>query len=199
MARNRTVIIKDWPGYNKKKHRTLIGHILCWEKQAKQLGLKLDDTDALKADRWEKHYKVNLESFKQVGPPIHTQVNICRTTKVFYPCPHRLKSRELLHLSGKQSRTFIEIFTGQSNLNYIQNKVTGQDLLCRFCEENEETFDHLLLECPCFETLRRNQNLTHCSGTHSWKIQTLLNFSYTKTIDSARSNTAQRIVTLSNN
>ena len=30
MARNRTVIIKDWPVYN-KKHRTLIGHILYWE------------------------------------------------------------------------------------------------------------------------------------------------------------------------
>ena len=106
-------------------------------------------------------------------------------TKVFYPLPHRGKSRELLHLSRKQSRRFIEIVTGQNNLNYIQNKVTGQDLLCRFCEENVETFDHLILECPCFETLRRNQNLMHCSGTHSWKIQTLLNFSYTKTNDSA--------------
>ena len=75
MARNRTVIIKDWPGCN-KKHRTLIGHILYWEKQAKQLGLKIDDTDALKADKWKKHYKVNLDSFTQVGPPIHNQINI---------------------------------------------------------------------------------------------------------------------------
>ena len=51
MARNRTVIIKDWPGYN-KKHRILIGHILYWENQAKQLGMKIDETDALKADKW---------------------------------------------------------------------------------------------------------------------------------------------------
>ena len=75
MARNRWVIIKDWPGYN-KKHRTLIGHVLYWEKQARQIGLRLEDTDALKADKWEKLYKVNLESFIHTGPPVHTQVNI---------------------------------------------------------------------------------------------------------------------------
>ena len=75
MARNRAVIINDWPGYN-KKHRSLIGHVLYWENQSRQIGLRLEDTDALKADKWEKLYKVNLESFVHVGPPIHTQVNI---------------------------------------------------------------------------------------------------------------------------
>ena len=73
--------------------------------------------------------------------------------------------------------------TGQNNLNYIKI-LTGQDHLCRFCEESEETFNHLFLECPCFETLRRSQNL-HCSRTHRWKIQTLLNFANTKSIDRA--------------
>ena len=109
----------------------------------------------------------------------------CRMTKIFYPKPHRGKSKELLHLSRTKSRQFIEIITGQNNLNYIQNKVTGQELLCRFCEENEETFNHLLMECPCFQTLRRNQNITHCSGTHTLKVQALLNFSYTETTDNA--------------
>ena len=47
-----------------------------WEKQAKQLGLKIDDTDALKAEKWEKRYRVNLDSFKQVGPPIHSKINV---------------------------------------------------------------------------------------------------------------------------
>ena len=75
IARNRSVIIKDWPGYN-KKHRTLIGHVLYWENQARQIGLRLEDTDALKADKWEKLYRVNLESFVHTGPPVHTQVNI---------------------------------------------------------------------------------------------------------------------------
>ena len=349
IARNRAVIVKDWPGYN-KKHRTLIGHVLYWERQAREIGLRLENTDAFKADKWEKYYRVNLESFANKGPPVHTQINIytdgskteehvgsgyviyhkgteiisesirleeeitvyqaevlaikvaaqkflsiktpdlkfvkifsdsqaalkslanwkvrsklvyetmdtlnalaracirvelvwikahhnyagneradelarnavfnnvvlfstypphsyfkrqlsagiydkwaeiwleqntCRMTKIFYPYPHKGKSRELLHLSRKQSRRLIEIVTGQNNLNYIQNKVTGQDHLCRFCEESEETFDHLFLECPCFESLRRGQNLEHCSGTHDWKIQTLLNFANTEGIDKA--------------
>ena len=50
IARNKNVIIKDWPGYT-KKHRTLIGHILYWERQAKQLGIKIENTDVLKADK----------------------------------------------------------------------------------------------------------------------------------------------------
>ena len=36
----------------------------------------MDDTDALKADKWEKHFKVNLESFKKTGPPSHSQINV---------------------------------------------------------------------------------------------------------------------------
>ena len=75
MARNRSVIIKDWPGYN-KKHRTLIGHIYYWEQQAKLLGLTIDDTDVLKADKWKKLYTVSLESFRNTGPPIHLQINV---------------------------------------------------------------------------------------------------------------------------
>ena len=349
IARNRAVIVKDWPGYN-KKYRTLIGHILYWERQARDIGIRLEDTDAIKTEKWEKFYRVNLESFVHTGPPIHTQVNIytdgskteehvgsgyviyykeeeltsesirleeeitvyqaevlaiklaaqkmisiktpeqkyikifsdsqaalrslanwkvksklvydtmetlntlaksclrvelvwikahhnyagneradelarnavfnnvvlfstypphshfkqqlmsgiyekwtetwleektCRMTKIFYPCPHKGKSRELLQLSRKQTRRFIEIITGQNNLHYVQNKVTGQDHLCRFCEESEETFDHLFLECPCFENLRRSQNLEYCSGTHTWKIQTLLNYANTSSIDKA--------------
>ena len=57
-------------------------------------------------------------------------------TKIFYPHPHKGKSKELLHLSRKQSRRFIEIVTGLNNLNYIQYIVTGQEDLCRFCEED---------------------------------------------------------------
>ena len=39
---------------------------------------------------------------------------------------------------------------GQNNLNFVNNKVIGSNDLCRFCEEEEENFDHLLKECPCF-------------------------------------------------
>lgn len=94
-----------------------------------------------------------------------------------FPEQHKGKSKELLHLRRKQARRLIEIITGQNNLHYINNKVTGLELLCRFCEEDEETLDHLLLECPCFENQRRQRHLVNSSGNHNWKIQTLLEFS----------------------
>ena len=49
-------------------------------------------------------------------------------------------------------RRFIECTTGHNNLNYLQSKICPEDVseLCRFCEEEPETFDHLLNECPCF-------------------------------------------------
>ena len=65
-------------------------------------------------------------------------------TKLFYPYPNRGKSKALIKMSHNKARRFVEIITGQNNLHNIQNKVNQLDLLCRFCEEEEETFDHLL-------------------------------------------------------
>ena len=63
-------------------------------------------------------------------------------------------SHLVFDLSGevlfKQGRILIELITGQNNLNYMNNKVYGSEDLCRFCEEEEETFDHIINECPCF-------------------------------------------------
>lgn len=111
----------------------------------------------------------------------------CRMTKIFYPHPHRGKSKELSYLSRKKSRRLIEIITGQNNLHYIQNKVNKLHLLCRFCEEEEETFDHFVFECPCFETYRRERFTNLKVGSHSWSLQDILNFSFIKTINRALS------------
>ena len=84
--------------------------------------------------------------------------NTRRMTKLFYPHPNRGKSKALIKMSRNKARRVVEIRTGQNNLHYIQNKFNRLDLLCRFCEEEEETFDHFLFECPCFETQRREMN-----------------------------------------
>ena len=74
-------------------------------------------------------------------------------------------------------RRLIEIITGQNNLNYIQSKV-NQGLtteFCRFCEEEEETFAHLLNECPCFNTFRRDLLKNKPAiNTLKWKATTLI-------------------------
>ena len=51
--------------------------------------------------------------------------------------------------------TLIQIITGQNNLNYLTHKINPNiSDQCRFCEEEEETFIHLLNECPVFHSHR---------------------------------------------
>lgn len=75
IARNRNIIVKDWPGFN-KKHRTLKGHVPYWEQLAKQMEISLSSTDAIKIELWERSFRVNLESFKSVTHPVLSQVNV---------------------------------------------------------------------------------------------------------------------------
>ena len=57
-----------------------------------------------------------------------------------------------------QMRRLLELITGQSKLNYIQNKIYPDNVspMTRFCEEKYETFKHLLNECPCFISYKRD-------------------------------------------
>ena len=68
------------------------------------------------------------------------------------------KSKEIMGLSRYQMRWLIEIITGQKNLNYVQSKIHPGLIseMCRFCEEEDKTFEHLLTECPCFISFRRD-------------------------------------------
>ena len=110
----------------------------------------------------------------------------CRMTKLFYPGPHKRKAKTVTKLSRNKSRRLIEIVTGQNNLNYIQNKVKNMELLCRFCEEEEETFDHLITECPCFRKQQWEFDKGQTwIGTHNWTIDGIIKFSKISGIDRA--------------
>ena len=81
-------------------------------------------------------------------------------------------------MNRKKSRRIIEIVTGQNDLHYIQNKVNKTEYQCRFCEDEEETFDHLIQDCPCFITDRfRIMRNKHWAGTHLWKLDEIYKFS----------------------
>ena len=73
-----------------------------------------------------------------------------RMTKIFYPKPDSNKAKKILKLNRGQLKTLIGQITGQNNLNYMNNKVYGSEDLCRFCKEEEETFNHIINEYPCF-------------------------------------------------
>ena len=83
-------------------------------------------------------------------------------------------------------RRLLEPITGQNNLNYVQSKIHPGIIseLCRFCKEEDETFAHLLNECLCFITARRDiLNNIPIINTIKWKPKTLLAFSNLEAID----------------
>ena len=98
-------------------------------------------------------------------------------TKIFYPKPDSSRAKTILKLNRGKLKTLIELITGQNNLNYMNNKVFGSEDLCRFCEEEEETFDHIINNCPCFclnrYDLLQNQPIVN---TLDWNPKTLLKF-----------------------
>ena len=58
--------------------------------------------------------------------------------------------------------------------------------MCRLCEEEEETFDHFVNDCPCLWQVRRDHfGLQQIINTHDWKIDTLIKFSELHTINDA--------------
>ena len=110
----------------------------------------------------------------------------CRMTKIFYPSYSMAKAKELCKLSRSDARRLIEIVTGQNNLHYVQNKIKRTQDLCRLCEEEEETFDHFVNDCPCLTQLQLQYfGLTRIINSDKWRIASLLKFSREPQIDSA--------------
>lgn len=79
----------------------------------------------------------------------------CRQTKNFYPTPDKNLHQKTRRLARSSLAILVQVITGQNNLNYLTNiifpQLTDQ---CRFCEEEQETFIHLLNECPVFRERR---------------------------------------------
>ena len=102
----------------------------------------------------------------------------CKHTKYFYPSPDKLKHKEVARLARTQLILLIQIATGQNKLNYLTHKTNPLVTdLCRFCEEEEETFIHPLSECPVFITDRLNIfNEWAFKDIAVWKPQQILKF-----------------------
>ena len=108
----------------------------------------------------------------------------CCMSKNFLPKPSKAKNRLILHLSRGQMRRLIELITGHSNLNYVPSKIDPINIspLCHFCEEEHDTFAHLLNKCPCFISFCRDILHTLCWTTHQF-----LQFFYIPGIDNTLS------------
>jgi ribonuclease HI len=111
----------------------------------------------------------------------------CRMTKQFIVKPDKEISRRILHFSRSKMRRLLEIITGHNNLNYFQQKIDAlQSSLCRFCEEEDETFFHLVTECPCFiESRAEIFQERIITGTRKWEMEKLIEFSHEAGIEEA--------------
>ena len=76
----------------------------------------------------------------------------------------------------------VEIITGHNNLSYFQFKVDPDvNPLCRFCDEQNESFHHFITDCPRLRQYRTDNIKPFDHST--WKILELLNFSFTPEIN----------------
>ena len=98
----------------------------------------------------------------------------CRMTKLFYDGPDRRVGKVVARLSRNDMTLFIHAITGHNNLNYM-NSIIIPDYtpLCRFCEEEDETFDHLYTDCPVFWRERREIKGAE-TGLQGWTVTSVL-------------------------
>ena len=103
-----------------------------------------------------------------------------RQTKYFYPSPSKLLYKSTSKLARSQLTLLIQTITGQNKLNYLSHKINPQiSELCRFCEEESETFIHLISECPVFINLRLEVFHTRAfESLTDWKPHQLLKFAH---------------------
>ena len=98
-------------------------------------------------------------------------------SKLFLEKPNPNLARKILQLPRLKMKKLVEIITGHNNLSYFQFKIDPDvNPLCRFCEENNETFHHFITDCPRLRQFRLDTIRNFSSG--NWKSQHLLNFSY---------------------
>lgn len=111
---------------------------------------------------------------------------LARQSKQFYDKPSVSRAREAYKLSRSKLGRLIKITTGHNNLNYHQSKLhPDRDALCRFCQEEPETFFHLSTSCPAFRISQQEQGLGENFRSTDWHIDDVLSFSFLPSINRA--------------
>jgi ribonuclease HI len=108
-----------------------------------------------------------------------------RMTKQFLTSPNKQAGKRACNLSKSSLSRLIQLITGHNFLSYFQFKLDPTiNPLCRMCSEENETFYHLLIDCPALVMLRREMFLDQPPITDSWKPWELINFSLEEPVNS---------------
>ena len=98
-------------------------------------------------------------------------------SKKFLDRSNSNSARKILKLPRLKVKQLVEIITGHNNLSYFQFKADPDvNALCRFCEEQNETFHHYIIDCPRLRQFRTDTMGNY--NSRNWKTSQLLNFSY---------------------
>jgi hypothetical protein len=87
------------------------------------------------------------------------------------------RSKQVMKLGRYNIGRVTRMVTGHNALGYFQSKIDGEiSPICRFCEEENETFWHWCTECPVFREARNDSFLDKDPSTGEWSVRELLDF-----------------------
>ena len=110
-----------------------------------------------------------------------------RMAKEFYCGPDSNKAKYVYKLSRMELSRFLRIIAGHNGLFYFCNKI-DQNIspLCRFCNEEHETFRHFIHDCPPLRKARQDIFLDAViTDDLNWSVRDLIDFSKIKCINEA--------------
>ena len=142
-------------------------------------GSKLELIEKIDMPKAEVHNKIT-EFFYSLWEKDWEKYDKARMTKLFYTKPDSNQAKYVLKLGRLELSRFIKIITGHNGLFYFKNKIDKDiNAICRFCLEQDETFYHLITECPAHRVARTDIFLDQIPYTDTnWSVRDLLNFSY---------------------
>ena len=100
--------------------------------------------------------------------------------KQFYNGPDSNQAKYILKLGRLELSRILRLISGHNGLFYFKHKVDPEiNPQCRFCLEDNETFYHLITDCPVFKLSRDSIFLDEIiDETINWSVRKLLDFSY---------------------
>ena len=103
-----------------------------------------------------------------------------RMSKQFYPGPDSNQANYILKLGRIELSRVLRLISGHNGLFYFKSKIDPViNPQCRFCLGADETFYHLITDCPAFKISRDSIFLDETIDvTQNWSVRKLLDFSY---------------------
>ena len=113
-----------------------------------------------------------------------------RQTKFFYPTQDKARGKEVMEWTRQKLSRYIKVVSGHNNLRYHRSNIDPDiDPMCRFCGEAQESFIHLIEDCPALwqerQDLHGRRGEVLDGEERQEKPDHILQFSYTERIDKA--------------